>query len=141
MAEPARRSERRSERPWGWFETLASGQGYLIKRLWLHPSSRISLQRHHHRSEHWLVVEGVGILECAGTRLRAGPGTTLTIPTLAVHRASAGEQGLMIVEVQRGDALSDDDIERFADDYGRLGGPTSPGAAGPRGVTEGEVLR
>lgn len=141
MAEPARRSEHRSERPWGWFETLASGQGYLIKRLWLNPSSRISLQRHHHRSEHWVVVEGAGILECAGTLLRAVPGTTLTIPTLAVHRASSGEQGLMIVEVQRGDALSDDDIERFADDYGRQGGLISPGAAGPRGVAEGEVLR
>ncbi|CAK6691979.1 MULTISPECIES: phosphomannose isomerase type II C-terminal cupin domain [unclassified Synechococcus] len=121
MAESGGEVERRSERPWGWFEILISAKGYLIKRLWLHPSSRISLQRHHHRSEHWVVVEGDGVLECEGGQLSASPGVTLTIPKRAVHRASAGEQGLMIVEVQRGDDLNDDDIERFADDYGRLG--------------------
>jgi mannose-6-phosphate isomerase-like protein (cupin superfamily) len=119
MTESGAGGELRSERPWGWFETLATAQGYLIKRLWLHPSSRISLQRHHHRSEHWVVVEGDGILECEGAQLNASPGMTLTIPTLAMHRASAGNLGLMIVEVQRGDDLTDEDIERFADDYGR----------------------
>jgi mannose-6-phosphate isomerase-like protein (cupin superfamily) len=120
MAESGGEGERRSERPWGWFETLASARGYLIKRLWLLPSSRISLQRHHHRCEHWVVVEGDGVLECGGGRLTAAPGVTLTIPTRAVHRASAGDRGLVIVEIQRGDDLNDDDIERFADDYGRV---------------------
>lgn len=121
MAEPRAGGAPRSERPWGWFETLASARGYLIKRLWLFPSSRISLQRHHHRCEHWVVVEGNGVLECEGGQLSASPGVTLTIPTRAIHRASAGDHGLMIVEIQRGDDLNDDDIERFADDYGRVG--------------------
>jgi mannose-6-phosphate isomerase-like protein (cupin superfamily) len=122
MVEPGMGGMLRSERPWGWFENLATGQGYLIKRLWLHPSSRISLQRHHHRSEHWVVVTGDGILECAGGQMIASPGVTLTIPTMAMHRASSGDLGLMIVEVQRGDDLSEDDIERFADDFGRVQG-------------------
>ncbi|MCT0219566.1 phosphomannose isomerase type II C-terminal cupin domain [Synechococcus sp. CS-1329] len=121
MTEPGGGAALRSERPWGWFETLSRGEGYLIKRLWLQPSSRISLQRHHHRSEHWLVVAGEGVLDCAGQQVIASSGVALTIPSHAVHRASAGASGLMIVEVQRGKILSDDDIERFADDYGRLG--------------------
>ncbi|MCT0249646.1 phosphomannose isomerase type II C-terminal cupin domain [Synechococcus sp. CS-205] len=120
-AEPRGRPELRCERPWGWFEILSSGPGYLIKRLWLHPGGRISLQRHRHRSELWVVVEGDGLLECRGERLSAFPGSTLSIPTLAIHRASAGKRGLMILEVQRGEELSDNDIERFEDDYGRLG--------------------
>ena len=107
------------ERPWGWFETLASGDGYLVKRLCIRAGQRISLQRHRHRLEHWVVVAGCGELHCDGTRLAAEPGTTLLVPCGAVHRASAGEADLLIVEVQRGGPLSEDDIERLADDYRR----------------------
>ena len=107
------------ERPWGWFETLASGDGYLVKRLCIRAGQRISLQRHRHRLEHWVVVAGCGELHCDGTRLTAEPGTTLLVPCGAVHRASAGVEDLLIVEVQRGSLLSEDDIERLADDYRR----------------------
>lgn len=106
-------------RPWGWFEGLGGGDGYRVKRLCIHPGARISLQRHRHRSEHWVVVAGTGLLECEGQRLEAGPGTQLFVPCGAIHRASAGSGDLVIVEVQRGDDLREDDIERLADDYHR----------------------
>ncbi|MEY4360331.1 MAG: hypothetical protein RLZZ631_1817 [Cyanobacteriota bacterium] len=116
------------ERPWGWFETLGSGEGYLVKRLCIRAGARISLQRHHHRLEHWVVVQGCGELQCDGRRIAAHPGTTLEVPCGAVHRASASDQDLLIVEVQRGDWLSEDDIERLEDDYQRLiEGVTSAG--------------
>jgi mannose-6-phosphate isomerase len=127
----------RSHRPWGWYETLvedpsphASGAsgcadppaagGYLVKRLWVNPGSRISLQRHQHRCEHWLVVAGSGTLECDGESLEATVGTSLFVPQGAIHRASAGARGLLIIEVQRGLELREEDIERFEDDYGRV---------------------
>lgn len=117
----------RVNRPWGWFETLvaaspahAAGVGYGVKRLWIDPNARISLQRHLHRSEHWVVVAGSGLLECGEEATAAQPGTSLVVPVGAIHRASAGAEGLLIIEVQRGEQLREDDIERFADDYGRV---------------------
>jgi mannose-6-phosphate isomerase len=116
----------REERPWGWFETLARGDGYLVKRLSIRAGERISLQRHHQRSEHWVVVAGTGWLRCGEQQLPARPGTTLEVPCGALHRAGAGEQDLLIVEVQRGSVLREDDIERLADDYQRLPALRSP---------------
>ena len=130
----------RQQRPWGWFEILAVGDGYLVKRLCIHAGQRISLQRHHHRSEHWVVVAGQGELECEGKLIAAGPGTSLEVPCTATHRCSAGAIDLIIVEVQRSALIreasiqcseadierseadierSEADIERLADDYGR----------------------
>ena len=108
-------------RPWGWFESLGSGEGYLVKRLCIRAGQRISLQRHHHRLEHWVVVGGSGELECDGVRIPAVPGTTLLVPCGAIHRASAGTVDLLIVEVQRGELLQENDIERLEDDYARCG--------------------
>jgi mannose-6-phosphate isomerase len=117
----------RVNRPWGWFETLvaaspshAVGAGYGVKRLWIDPNARISLQRHRYRSEHWVVVAGSGLLECGEQATAALPGTSLVVPVGAIHRASAGAEGLLIIEVQRGEQLLEDDIERSADDYGRV---------------------
>ena len=110
----------RSERPWGWFETLAEGEGYRVKRLWLHAGRRISLQRHRHRCEHWVVVAGQGTVECDGQQLSAAAGTTVFIPVGGLHRATAGAEALEIIEVQRGSLLSEEDIERFDDDFGRV---------------------
>lgn len=112
-------TQARVERPWGWYETISSGEGYLVKRLWLSPGQRISLQLHHHRCEHWVVVNGEGLLTLEGTTIRATRGTTLFVPEGARHRAEADQAGLEIVEVQRGDVLSETDIERFEDDFGR----------------------
>ena len=119
-------------RPWGWFETLARGDDYLVKRLRIHVGKRISLQRHAHRSEHWVVVSGFGRIELDGRVLGAEPGTSLTIPVGCLHRAGAvaGPDGvaedLEIVEVQRGALLREDDIERLEDDFGRI----APGEGG-----------
>jgi mannose-6-phosphate isomerase len=107
-------------RPWGWFETLGEGPGYRVKRLCLRPGQRLSRQRHHHRCEHGVVVAGRGQLECEGQLTDATAGTQLFIPVGAVHRASATDHALVIVEVQRGDPLEESDIERLADDYGRI---------------------
>lgn len=110
----------RSLRPWGWFETLAQGDGYLVKRLWLQAGCRISLQRHRHRCEHWVVVRGQGTVLCDGRQLEVVPGDSLFIPLGAVHRAAAGAAGLELIEVQRGDLLLEEDIDRFEDDFGRV---------------------
>ena len=108
------------ERPWGWFETLVSGDHYLVKRLLIHSGQRLSLQRHQHRCEHWVVVAGNGELLVADSVIAAMPGTTVFIPQGTIHRAQGGRLALEIVEVQRGDWLSETDIERLADDFGRL---------------------
>lgn len=109
----------RTERPWGWFEDLAEGPGYRVKRLHVAAGRRISLQRHRHRAEHWVVVSGTGTAELEGERQALAAGSTLFIRLGAVHRVGSGAQPLEIIEVQRGDDLREDDIERLADDYGR----------------------
>ncbi len=106
-------------RPWGWHQTLAEGPGYRVKRLHLRPGGRLSLQRHRHRCEHWVVVAGSGTARLGETTVSLQPGTELFIPRTALHRAAAGAEGLVVIEVQRGGTLREDDIERFADDYGR----------------------
>lgn len=110
----------RQQRPWGWFETLAHGEGYLVKRLCLQSGRRISLQRHRHRCEHWVVVRGEGLVFCDGRERQVGLGDSLFIPQGAIHRATAGAADLELIEVQRGSLLSEDDIERFEDDFGRV---------------------
>ena len=116
---PSLHQNERVERPWGWFESLGCGEGYQVKRLLVRAGHRISLQRHQHRSEHWVVVSGEGWLDCEGSSIPAGVGTCLAIPQGAIHRARAGAEDLLIVEVQQGPWLSEDDIERLSDDYGR----------------------
>ena len=131
---PGPQQNERVERPWGWFEALGCGEGYQVKRLLVRAGHRISLQRHQHRSEHWVVASGDGWLECEGSSTPAEAGTCLAIPQGAIHRASAGAQDLLILEVQHGSWLSEEDIERLSDDYGRApgqepaiaGGSTSP---------------
>ena len=110
----------RVERPWGWYEDLLSGPGYKLKRLLVRQGSRLSLQRHRHRQEHWVVTAGAGVVHIDGIDHQAAPGSSFHVPCEAVHRATASDQGLLIVEIQRGSILSEDDIERLADDYGRF---------------------
>ena len=106
-------------RPWGWYEVLAVGEGYQVKRLHLEPNRRFSLQRHHQRSEQWLVVAGQGVVQLGEDVQTVQLGQLLAVPVACVHRATAGPQGLEIVEVQRGSVLREEDIERLEDDYGR----------------------
>jgi mannose-1-phosphate guanylyltransferase/mannose-6-phosphate isomerase len=115
----------RHYRPWGWFQSLELGESHQVKRLELKPGGRISLQSHRHRSEHWTVVAGEGELtlgmerENLATRI-VRTNETAEIPLHAIHRmANPGSVPLTIIEVQCGDYLGEDDIERFEDDYGR----------------------
>jgi mannose-6-phosphate isomerase len=126
-------------RPWGWFECLGRGPDHQVKRLHLMAGQRLSRQRHRQRSEHWVVVEGEGVLERDGEVIAATPGTTLWIPLGAVHRATAGPVPLVIVEVQLGSRLEEADIERLEDDYGRVDDPDATGLpAGVRGFSGGD---
>ena len=110
----------RVERPWGWYETLSQGDNYLVKRLLVRAGQQLSLQRHRHRSESWTVVSGFGALLCADICHSACASVMLSIPCGAVHRARADGSDLLILEVQHGDDLREDDIERLQDDYGRV---------------------
>jgi mannose-6-phosphate isomerase len=107
------------ERPWGWFETLVSGTTYKVKLISVKPNSRLSLQKHEHRSEHWVVVTGTGVITVEDAEILASPGTTAFIPVGAVHRLEAGDSELVLIEVQRGAKLYEEDITRLSDDYGR----------------------
>jgi len=107
------------ERPWGWFETLVSSTTYKVKLISVKPNSRLSLQKHEHRSEHWVVVKGTGVITVEDAEILASPGTTAFIPVGAVHRLEAGDSELVLIEVQRGAKLYEDDITRLSDDYGR----------------------
>ena len=108
------------EKPWGSYTVLEEGQGYKIKRIVLNPKSRLSLQLHRKRSEHWIVVEGTAKVTRDNETLLVQKGESTFIPINAKHRLENPESGpLQIIEVQNGDYLEEDDIERYEDDYGR----------------------
>ncbi|EAU54614.1 mannose-1-phosphate guanylyltransferase/mannose-6-phosphate isomerase [Mariprofundus ferrooxydans] len=108
-------------RPWGSYTVLEnSGQGYKLKRIDVLPGGRLSLQSHQHRAEHWVVVSGTATITCGDlTRTVPKNGGTY-IPIGEVHRLeNRGKMPLQLIEVQVGDYLGEDDIERFEDSYGR----------------------
>ena len=107
-------------RPWGSFESLRRGPGFQVKQLTVTPGRRLSLQTHARRAEHWVVVAGVADATLEGATLRLGIGETLYIPCGAVHRlANPSEGPLVVIEVQTGNYLGEDDIVRLADDHAR----------------------
>jgi mannose-1-phosphate guanylyltransferase/mannose-1-phosphate guanylyltransferase/mannose-6-phosphate isomerase len=111
---------RRVYRPWGYYESIDSGQGFQVKRLMVKPGARLSLQRHSRRAEHWVVVSGEAKVTRDDEELRLGPNQSTYIPTGARHRLeNVGDDPLYVIEVQSGDYFGEDDIERFADDYKR----------------------
>ena len=114
---------RRHRRPWGSFEALAAGEdesGYKIKRICVDPGQSLSLQMHHQRQEHWVVVEGSAEVTVNEQVELLGPGQSAHIPQGARHRLhNPGQQVLVIIEVQCGPYLGEDDIGRFEDRYGR----------------------
>ena len=113
--------------PWGNWRVLARGNGFQVKRLEVSPRQRFSLQFHHRRSEHWVVVAGIGRVVLGTRTLRAWPGRALFIPKRATHRLqNVGSTPLVVIEVQRGDYLGEDDIVRLADDYARSCKPSKP---------------
>ncbi len=110
----------RGERPWGYYLVLFEDSGYKIKQFVVRPGTRLSLQRHARRSEHWFVVRGEALVTRNEETLRRAAGESVDIPLGAIHRvASVGPEDLVIVEIQRGDYVGEDDIERLDDDFGR----------------------
>ena len=108
------------QRPWGCFESLARGAGYQVKRISVNPGAALSLQRHRHRCEHWIVVKGSALVHCDGREFMLQQHESTFIPLGSRHRLSnPGEAALEVIEVQIGDYLGEDDIERFEDLYGR----------------------
>lgn len=110
----------RVHRPWGWYETVFETAGHKIKRIGVLPGQQLSLQKHHRRAEHWVVVQGVARVTLETREFDLAVGGHVDIPVGAVHRlANRGDGPVEIVEVQFGDYLGEDDIVRLQDVYGR----------------------
>jgi mannose-1-phosphate guanylyltransferase/mannose-6-phosphate isomerase len=111
----------RIHRPWGWFETVSEAAGHKIKRLGVLPGQQLSLQKHHQRSEHWVVVRGTARVTLGERVFDLHQSEHCDIALGQVHRiANLTQDPVEIVEVQFGSYLGEDDIVRLQDDYGRL---------------------
>lgn len=118
---PEHFSHSRVYRPWGYYESIDAGERYQVKRLMIKPGAKISLQRHRSRAEHWVVVAGRARVTRDEDLIHLGPNQSTYIPQGTRHRLeNIGEGPLFVIEVQSGDYLGEDDIERFADDYKRI---------------------
>ncbi|HEX3204573.1 MAG TPA: cupin domain-containing protein, partial [Nitrospiraceae bacterium] len=107
-------------RPWGSYTVLEEGAGYKVKRVTVNPGGRLSLQLHHQRSEHWVVIAGTARVTRGEEVFDLRVGQSTAIPTETKHRLeNPGTDTLHIIEVQNGPYLGEDDIVRFQDDYGR----------------------
>jgi mannose-1-phosphate guanylyltransferase/mannose-1-phosphate guanylyltransferase/mannose-6-phosphate isomerase len=121
-AKGARQAETfpRDHRPWGWFETLVLADRFQVKRIVVHPGAALSLQSHVHRSEHWIVVAGTAKVTVNETVQLLTENQSVYIPLGAVHRMeNPGKVPMMLIEVQTGVYLGEDDIIRYEDVYAR----------------------
>jgi mannose-6-phosphate isomerase-like protein (cupin superfamily) len=108
------------ERPWGRWEILAVGEQYACKRITVKPGGKLSLQLHHHRDEHWTIVEGRARVTANDEQTDVGPNTHVFIPKKTAHRIeNPGDVNVVFIEVQQGDTLDENDIIRLEDVYGR----------------------
>ena len=108
------------QRPWGSYLVLEDEVAHKVKRITVHPGSRLSYQRHHRRSEHWFVLSGEGVVVLDGVDHPVGPGQAVDVAVGTAHRiANTGDTDLVFIEVQHGDYFGEDDIVRLEDDYGR----------------------
>jgi mannose-1-phosphate guanylyltransferase/mannose-6-phosphate isomerase len=113
----------RDHRPWGWFESLVMGNRFQVKRIVVHPGAALSLQSHHHRAEHWIVVEGTAKVTIDKEVRLLTENQSLYIPLGAVHRLeNPGKVNMVLIEVQTGAYLGEDDIVRYEDVYARSQG-------------------
>ena len=111
----------KEERPWGWYDVIDKGSSYKVKSIQVEPGKSLSLQRHMHRSEHWVVVEGTALVQVDDNKEFVNVNEGSYVPICAIHRLSnPGKIPLRIIEVQCGNYLEEDDIERFEDDHGRV---------------------
>ena len=111
---------RKVHRPWGWYDSIDEGGRFKVKRIQVKPGASLSLQKHHHRAEHWVVVKGTAEITCGDKKLLLTENQSTFIPLGEVHRlVNPGAIPLEIIEVQSGSYLGEDDIVRLEDTYGR----------------------
>lgn len=111
---------RRVYRPWGYYESIDSGDRFQVKRIMVKPGEKLSLQKHHHRAEHWIVVSGTANVICGEQQILLAENQSTYIPMGEVHRLeNPGKIPLHLIEVQSGSYLGEDDIVRFEDVYSR----------------------
>ena len=111
---------RKVPRPWGWYDSVDEGERFKVKRIQVKPGASLSLQMHHHRAEHWIVVKGVAEITNGDQVITLKENQSTYIPQGQTHRlANRGSKPLEIIEVQSGSYLGEDDIVRFEDTYGR----------------------
>ncbi|MBV7453197.1 mannose-1-phosphate guanylyltransferase/mannose-6-phosphate isomerase [Acidovorax sp. sif1233] len=113
-------THRKVHRPWGWYDSIDGGERFQVKRIVVKPGAQLSLQMHHHRAEHWIVVKGTAQVTNGDKVFLLGENESTFIPLGHVHRlTNPGKVPLEIIEVQSGSYLDEDDIVRFEDTYGR----------------------
>ncbi|MCW5970450.1 MAG: phosphomannose isomerase type II C-terminal cupin domain [Blastocatellales bacterium] len=123
------------ERPWGGYTIVDAGEGFQVKRIEVKPGSRLSYQKHARRAEHWFVVRGLARVTLDGREFDLLPGEAVDIPVGAAHRVeNPGAENMVFIEIQRGDYLGEDDIERLQDDYGRIPGQQSSDGSATSGA-------
>ena len=118
----SKNSDKKVERPWGTYEIITKGNGFQVKRLIINPDSRLSLQWHRHRDETCVIVRGVPEIDVNKNKKNLGRGENVFVARTITHRIKniSVVEPLEIIEVQTGDYLGEDDIERLEDDYGRI---------------------
>src|SRR5690606_16767569 len=107
-------------RPWGGYSSILTGERFQVKRLFVKPGKKLSLQKHHHRSEHWIVVRGSAEVTIDGKVTLLSENQSIYLPLGCTHRlANPGKILLELIEVQTGSYLGEDDIVRIEDEFGR----------------------
>lgn len=113
-------THRRVARPWGWYDSVDMGERFQVKRIGVKPGASLSLQKHHHRAEHWIVVKGTAEVTRGSETFLLTENQSTYIPIGEIHRLkNPGKMELEMIEVQSGGYLGEDDIERLEDSYGR----------------------
>ncbi|SOD28151.1 mannose-1-phosphate guanylyltransferase / mannose-6-phosphate isomerase [Variovorax sp. YR752] len=129
---------RRVVRPWGAYDSIDLGERFQVKRLTVKPGGKLSLQMHHHRAEHWIVVKGTARATCNGEVTLVRENESIYLPLGAIHRLeNPGKTVLEVIEVQTGGYLGEDDIVRFDDTYGRCGPVRTLADASPTQASAG----
>ncbi|OOG89007.1 mannose-1-phosphate guanylyltransferase/mannose-6-phosphate isomerase, partial [Hydrogenophaga sp. A37] len=113
-------THRKVARPWGWYDSIDLGERFQVKRIGVKPGASLSLQMHHHRAEHWVVVKGTAEVTRGKDIFLLSENQSTYIPVGELHRLhNPGKMELEMIEVQSGSYLGEDDIVRFEDTYGR----------------------
>ena len=111
----------KGKRPWGEWEVVSLGKKYIVKKITVNSKQSLSLQMHHHRGEHWIVVQGNATVTVGDKKQELKPGKSVDIPKECKHRMeNLTDQPLQFIEIQMGNILDENDIVRFEDKYNRL---------------------